>query len=107
MTAAEGCPEMVRERLGERPPNMDGDVLRKGWWRIRGTKGLGEGRRWGKHPRPTRRSHLNSIPISGLTVPFLSFMNAEMAHIYLTQDEESLEEAVHRELTVTGSDRVM
>lgn len=70
-------------------------------------KGLEGGSLWGEHPRTTRQSHLNGIPTSDLTVPFLSFMDAEIARLYLTQDEESLEGAVHRELRVAGSDLVM
>ncbi|KAL6045416.1 hypothetical protein STEG23_020729 [Scotinomys teguina] len=42
-----------------------------------------------------------------LTVPFLSFMDAEIARLYLTRDEESLEGAVHRELRVTGSNLII
>lgn len=81
--------------------------MRKWWWRNGGIKGPGGGSLWGKHPRPTRRSHLNGIPTSDLTVPFLSFTDAETARVYLTQDEESREGAVHTELRVTGSDLVM
>lgn len=72
-----------------------------------GIKGPGGGSLWGEHPRTRQGSHLNSIPTSDLTVPFLSFTDAEVARMYLTQDEESLEGAVHRELRVSGSDLVM
>ena len=46
-------------------------------------------------------------PTSELKVPFQSFMDAEIARLYLMQKEESLEGAVHRELRVTGSDLIM
>lgn len=72
-----------------------------------GIKGHGGGSLWGEHLKTTRQSHLNRIPTSDLMVPFLSFMDAEITHMYLTQDEESLEGAVHRELRVAGSDLVM
>ena len=40
-------------------------------------------------------------------MPFQSFIDAEIARLYLTLEEESLEEAVHKELRVTGSDLIM
>ncbi|KAG3273265.1 hypothetical protein H1C71_031452, partial [Ictidomys tridecemlineatus] len=44
---------------------------------------------------------------SGLTVPFLSFMDAEIARRYLAPGIEALGGAVHREFTVIGSDLVI
>nr|XP_040145042.1 EKC/KEOPS complex subunit LAGE3-like [Ictidomys tridecemlineatus] len=43
----------------------------------------------------------------GLTVPFLSFMDAEIARRYLAPGIEALGGAVHREFTVIGSDLVI
>lgn len=105
--AAEGQPGSGQDGQGEGWGAQHGDVLRKWWWRNGGIKGPGGGSLWGEHPETTRRSLLNGIPTSDLTVPFLSFMDAEMARLYLSREEESLEGAVHRELRVTGSDLIM
>uniref|UniRef100_A0A8D2HG78 L antigen family member 3 n=1 Tax=Urocitellus parryii TaxID=9999 RepID=A0A8D2HG78_UROPR len=74
-------------------------------WEGGGTEGAaaGEaGRGW-----PASPSCLNWFSTSGLTVPFLSFMDAEIARRYLAPGIEALGGAVHREFTVIGSDLVI
>ncbi|KAL1764397.1 hypothetical protein HispidOSU_028331 [Sigmodon hispidus] len=58
-------------------------------------------------PEQEEESEESQFMEFGLTVPFLSFMDAEVARLYLAQEEESLEGAVHRELRVTGSDLII
>lgn len=62
----------------------------------------GRGRGW-----PASPSCLNWFSTSGLTVPFLSFMDAEIARRYLAPGIQALGGAVHREFAVIGSDLVM
>uniref|UniRef100_A0A8C5YLC1 Uncharacterized protein n=1 Tax=Marmota marmota marmota TaxID=9994 RepID=A0A8C5YLC1_MARMA len=76
-----------------------------GMWEGGGTEGAaaGEaGRGW-----PASPSCLNWFSTSGLRVPFLSFMDAEIARRYLAPGIEALGGAVHREFAVIGSDLVI
>lgn len=50
---------------------------------------------------------LNQISTSALTVPFLCYMDAELAYQYLTSSAEFYHEAIHTELRVVGSDLFM